>query len=275
MEKKNTRFKDIFSKKNIGRFLDKQGFYIVLFLCLCIIGATAFFTSTGGFLSRQPTQEGDALPEVPPEILPTESLPGSDTIDIEITDVLGEDKEPGQDRTTTEEKKPLNPTPQPQKKNTDKAIETAIDKEPLQTVSVVQAVKTMMMPVEGNIIKGFAMEELVYSRTLKEWTTHSGIDIEGPLGTEVRAALGGIVKAVEEDALMGIVITLDHGEGLETVYAGLSTKDMVRVGQKVDKGQVLSGIGRTAAIEIADAPHLHFEVLLHGEYQDPAGYLNR
>jgi len=56
---------------------------------------------------------------------------------------------------------------------------------------------------------------------------------------------------------------------------GLSTKDMVRVGQSVEKGQVISGIGRTASFEITDAPHVHFEVLLNEEFQDPMEYIER
>src|SRR5690606_22691878 len=105
---------------------------------------------------------------------------------------------------------------------------------------------TMVYPVQGNILKEHTTDELVYSQTLKEWRTHSGIDIEASTGTEVKAALGGTVEEITEDPLMGICITLDHGNELKTLYANLSTGNMVTVGQKVDKGQIISGVGSTA-----------------------------
>lgn len=279
-ENKKSRIRQVFSKRNILRFLDKQGFYIVLFLCLCIIGTTAFLTSTGGMWWRQSQDQPEDLPISGEDSLPAES--GSETIDIEITDVIGQDKPDTEDKTVPDTSKapktPVKDSPvvpeAPPRADKETSAKAPAPSQPAQPVS--STVKTgMMMPVEGDIIKGFAMDELVYSRTLKEWKTHSGIDIEGELGSEVRAAMEGTVASVVEDALMGIIITLDHGDGLQTVYAGLSTKDMVRVGQRVEMGQVISGIGNTAAVEIADAPHLHFEVVLDGEYQDPITYLKR
>ena len=55
----------------------------------------------------------------------------------------------------------------------------------------------------------------------------------------------------------------------KNLYANLSTGNMVTVGQKVDKGQIIRGVGSTASAEILDGPHLHFEVLLNGESVDP------
>lgn len=262
------------NKQRWSRFVDKHGFYIVLLLCLSIIGATAYLTSEnrwfsrGGPIEENPVlgEESEGIPEPTPAI--------ADPIGIEVTERI--DLHPMQ-------------TPIPGPADTPASAPAGKDGQPAQAASFApgqdshtalpisggQQAGMLMMPVTGNIIKGYAMEELVYSKTLKEWTTHSGIDIEGPLGAEVKAALDGIVTAVEKDALMGIIIVVDHGEGLTTVYANLSTKELVQAGQKVEKGQVISGIGRTAALEIADPPHLHFEVRLHGEVQDPMPYLSR
>lgn len=248
-----------------SRFVDKHGFYIVLLLCLSIIGATAYLTAENRWSS------GGA----PIEERPVPTPAAADPIGIEVTERM--DPQP----TATPA-----PTPVPAEASASAAV--GKDGQPAQApsapgqgsqtavpVSGGQQAGLMMMPVSGAVMKGYAMEELVYSKTLKAWITHSGIDIEGPLGAEVKAALDGIVAAVEEDALMGIVIVLEHGEGLTTVYANLSTQELVQVGQRVEKGQVISGIGRTAALEIADPPHLHFEVRLHGEVQDPMPYISR
>jgi len=272
------RLKNTFNRERFTRFLDKQGFYIVLFLCLCIIGATAILTSDGKFGLR-------GGPDNPEKIIgdvPVKSSP-DDLIDIVITDINeGEDDQqstdidnPGDEQVGAEQ----NPIDQSQAQDLDTnelSTDTANPAAPASAgATITESPQTMGMPVTGDVIKGYAMDELVYSRTLKEWTTHTGMDIESPIGTEVRAALKGVVESVEEDALKGIVITLVHDGGLETIYMGLSTKDMVRVGQSVEKGQVISGIGRTASFEITDAPHVHFEVLLNEEFQDPMEYIER
>jgi murein DD-endopeptidase MepM/ murein hydrolase activator NlpD len=132
---------------------------------------------------------------------------------------------------------------------------------------------TMYKPVEGEVLKNFSLNELLYCRTLKQWSTHPGMDIEADSGSEVKAAMAGIVTDISEDPLMGIVITLDHGDGIKTRYANLSTADMVGLGQEVEGGQVISGVGRTAIASILYPPHLHFEVLFNGTNIDPKYFI--
>jgi murein DD-endopeptidase MepM/ murein hydrolase activator NlpD len=295
------KWKSTVNRKRFMGFVDKYGFYIVLLLCLCIIGATAFLTFDGksegdqGSLDAADEQDGSGIT--------TEgSSEGSpEDIDIVITDVNeGEQSSPQPGQTADPGGEPagvgsqtgsdeqLNAEEPSQGQNMEPGTagskpDTA-DPNPgtsgakgeaavSASAGVEEETGFMEMPAAGDIVRAYAIEELVYSPTLKEWTTHVGIDIGGTLGGEVRAALAGTVESIEEDPLKGIVITLSHDDGLKTVYTGLSAKDMVRVGQTVEKGQVISGVGRTAAFEITDDTHVHFEVLLNGEYQDPAKYL--
>ena len=128
-------------------------------------------------------------------------------------------------------------------------------------------------PVEGEILREYAKDNLVYSETLKEWVTHTGIDIKADKTTVVKAVEDGTVTAIKNDPRYGTTIIIEHSDGFETRYASLLTAEFVTVGEKVTKGQTIGTVGNTAAFEVMDDYHLHFELLKDGEYQDPTGYL--
>lgn len=128
-------------------------------------------------------------------------------------------------------------------------------------------------PVEGEILREYAKDNLVYSETLKEWVTHTGIDIKADKTTVVKAAEEGTVTAIKNDPRFGTTIIIEHSDGFETRYANLLTAEFVTIGEKVSKGRTIGTVGNTAAFEIMDDYHLHFELLKDGEYQDPTVYL--
>ena len=128
-------------------------------------------------------------------------------------------------------------------------------------------------PVEGEIMKGFAKDNLVYSETLQEWTTHLGIDIKADKTTVIKAAEAGTVKTIKNDPRYGLTITIEHNDGYQTVYANLLSSEFVVEGEKVEKGQSIGTVGNTATFEIADEPHLHFEILKDGVQIDPSTFI--
>ena len=282
-DKSRGRFREAFTKEKVMRFLDKQGFYIVLFVCIAIIGVTAFMTSGINQKPQELTDKEKAIdqPELS-KIDKSDMLKAfeEDKIDIKVKDSVPEPDKPKDDK--PKEDKPKEDKPKedntketlasntPKKEDKPKKEEAPKQKEeaPKKNTGT-----SMLYPVQGKVLKGHTMDELVYSDTLKEWTTHPGMDIEAFVGAEVKAAISGTVEEITEDPLMGICITLDHGDGLKTYYANLSTSNMVSIGQKVDKGQIISGVGRTASAEILDNPHLHFEVRLDGKSVDPKNYI--
>ena len=283
------KWKQAFSKKNLSKFFNKFGFYIILLVCLGIVATTAALTQGNRQEGNIADEGGDKWS--PDTNIAVEGGTGKD-IDISITDVTDPEpsgESPSDDSQSDPDKSGDDRSPESSETNTkssgnDKGTSAGKDDESkVQTVSASdkgtgsssedKAKSSMNMPVNGEILQAYNVDSLVYSETLKEWTTHTGIDIAGDLGDEVRAALAGKVESIEEDPLQGIVITLDHGNGLKTVYIGLSTKDMVKEGQQVEINQVISGIGRTAGFEITEDPHLHFEVWLDGEIQDPQDYI--
>lgn len=98
---------------------------------------------------------------------------------------------------------------------------------------------------------------------------HTGLDLIAAYGTPLRAPAAGVVKNIHYEVQGGRVLELTHSDRIETRYAHLSRID-VKQGQTVGAGQVL---GATGASGLVTGPHLHFEVLLDGQYVDPAPYL--
>ncbi len=144
--------------------------------------------------------------------------------------------------------------------------------ETVETASV--ALTTMSMPTTGRVIKPFAMDTLVYSKTLEQWNTHNGIDIAADIGTPVKAAMEGTVtEVISNDPKLGIVVIIDHGGGIKSLYGNLNSDKSTKKGTHVKKGQVIGAVGKTAPYEIEDPPHLHFEVLKDNKNIDPQQYL--
>lgn len=132
---------------------------------------------------------------------------------------------------------------------------------------------TFQKPVEGEIISDFATDALIYSNTLKEWVTHNGIDIKADKATVVKASEKGTIKSIKNDPRFGITVVIEHVNGYSSVYANLLTAEFVKEGEKVKQGQTIGTVGSTATFEIADEPHLHFEILKDNEYVDPNLYI--
>lgn len=128
-------------------------------------------------------------------------------------------------------------------------------------------------PIEGEILREFAMEELIYSETLDEWTVHQGIDIKADRTTVVKSAEAGTVVAIKNDPRYGLTVIIEHEDGYKTVYSNLLTAEFVTEDEKIEKGQSIGTVGNSAVFEIADEPHLHFEMIKNGEYIDPNIYL--
>lgn len=129
------------------------------------------------------------------------------------------------------------------------------------------------MPVDGEISREYAKDNLIYSETLKEWVTHMGIDIKAEKTTIVKAAEAGTIKSIKNDPRYGLTIVIEHDNGFQTVYSNLLTSEFVVEGEKVEKGQSIGTVGNTAVFEIADEPHLHFEILKDSIQVDPSIYL--
>lgn len=163
------------------------------------------------------------------------------------------------------------------KKETVKNVNTndkKIVQNEINVVSVVNEKFVIEKPVKGEIIKDFSGEELVYSQTFDDYRVHNGIDLSAKRSEPVFAVFDGVVSNIYADALYGIVIEIEHPNDYVSVYKNLSSDKMVRKGDKVKKGQTISGVGETAVFESADEIHVHFELKKSGKYVNPKEYIN-
>lgn len=142
-------------------------------------------------------------------------------------------------------------------------------------VVVEEPMPKFVMPVEGEIMREYAKENLLFSQTLDEWVTHLGIDIKADKTAVVKASAAGTVTAIKNDPRYGLTVVIEHTKGFKTVYSNLLTAEYVTIGQTVESGQTVGTVGNTATFEILDEAHLHFEILENEENVDPNLYLNK
>lgn len=140
-------------------------------------------------------------------------------------------------------------------------------------IVVEEPMPSFIMPVEGEIMREYASENLLYSQTLDEWVTHLGIDIKADKTSVVKASAAGTVTAIKNDPRYGLTVVIEHTKGFKTIYSNLLTAEYVTIGQKVEAGQTIGTVGNTATFEILDEYHLHFEMLQNDENVDPSAYI--
>lgn len=98
---------------------------------------------------------------------------------------------------------------------------------------------------------------------------HKGMDYAGPRGTAVYAVAGGVVSFVGHKGGYGIVLEIDHGNGLMSRYAHLD-QALVEAGNIIQKSDHVALLGSTGR---STGPHLHLEILQNGQAIDPQTYL--
>jgi murein DD-endopeptidase MepM/ murein hydrolase activator NlpD len=126
-----------------------------------------------------------------------------------------------------------------------------------------------------SILKNCSLTELQYNETLRWWESHKKVSVAAPLGTPVLATFAGKVKTVKNTTKYGQQVTIEHRDGLETVYSNLATTGIaVTEGQMVKKGDRIGEVGSTARNEFVNTPHLQVEVYKDGKRIDPNDYID-
>ena len=129
----------------------------------------------------------------------------------------------------------------------------------------------LLLPVStATVGTDYMMDGFVFSETLNQWQTHSGIDFITEEAQDVMACYDGtITSVVTNDILNGGIVVISHDGGLESKYMSLAPDITVQVGDKVKKGDVIGKTSQSAYAEFQEGTHLHFEILQNGEYLDP------
>ena len=209
------------------------GYYILLGICLMLTGSMWYIAAS-------------RIPSLPKEVTSHSSSPR----------VVSEYVPPA---ITT----PPQVVPTAQISDTDYAIPvSASPQQPSVTLD-------FMPPTPGEIMTDYARETLAYSNTMQDWRCHEAIDYRGEIGSQVKASESGVIEQITIDEMQGTTITVRHSDNVLTRYSGLQEKVIVLEGQEVKKGDIIGGIGVSGAFEIADPPHLHFELIVDGKNINP------
>ena len=137
------------------------------------------------------------------------------------------------------------------------------------------ALPDFISPVSGTLSRPYSMDVPVYSLTMEDFRTHGGVDIASELGTTVRASAAGTVTDVWEDPMMGKCVRIAHAGSAVSTYKNLAPEipDAICPGAAVGVGDVIGTVGESALIELADAPHLHYELTIDGVSVNPADFM--
>lgn len=121
-------------------------------------------------------------------------------------------------------------------------------------------------PITGFITSHFGNRPSPFTGRIEY---HKGLDISAAIGTPIQAAGNGRVILSGPDGAYGNCVVLQHGSGLTSRYAHMSTVD-VKIGQNVRRGQIIGYVGSTGR---SSGPHLHYEVKINGMNVDPLRYI--
>ena len=127
------------------------------------------------------------------------------------------------------------------------------------------------LPVSGEIMIDFSDSVPVFSQTMNDYRTHLGVDVGAELGTPVLAVADGTVSNVWVDPFMGTCVSIEHSGNAVSIYKNLDDEvaSGIVIGTAVKSGDVIGAVGETAMNEIAQEPHLHYELKVDGKHVDP------
>ncbi|MBQ3404709.1 MAG: M23 family metallopeptidase [Abditibacteriota bacterium] len=267
--------------KKLDSFIEGRGFYIVLLACVAIISVAALTVWVPGF---------DILKGSDPEDGGVSDIGGNYSpamVDGAETDMYGQEPPAEEGKTRTEDEagdKTDTLLPEAVEVEADdedggeSEAESPAETEPAAVPAAAEIVVeageiSFIWPVTGDISQEYAVDRLIFSKTMGDWRAHPGVDISARLGDKVCAAAGGTVKELYKDDLLGTCLVIDHGQELSSVYANLAALPAVSAGDSVEQGQVIGSVGDTAIGETGEVSHLHFAVRRGDEWQDPMDYL--
>lgn len=198
------------------RFVEGQGFMIILAVCVAVIAGTALWTNQSSRLPPSPTSPA-----------------------LDATAAARQLQESLRDVST--------PTPHP-----------------------TQAPQAWQPPLERvSVLRAFNASRLTPSGVTGLWQLHDAVDLRCEEGEIICAMADGTVTAVSAKGLMGACVTIDHGQGVSALYAGMALHAGLRAGDPIVAGQTI-GFGGNGVLDESDLPpHLHLRLTRNGQVIDP------
>lgn len=147
---------------------------------------------------------------------------------------------------------------------------------PTVSTPVEDTLPSFILPVSGVLSEKHDPKVQVYSSTLEDYRVHLGVDIATSEGASVYSAADGTVARVWKDDMMGYSIAIKHSGDCYTFYQNLSDTlpEGITEGASVRTGQLIGTVGESAMVEIAEEPHLHFEMTVADLSVDPLEYFS-
>ena len=229
------------TSSKIQKFLSGKGFYIALAFCLLAVGASAY---TAVRLNSEPEPEAPYVADGQNEPDVTWGDQQANVPAADVPDTRAETQAPAETQPQTE-------APKQEEKSA-----------------------AFMLPLGEEISMDYSNGEMVYSKTMDDWRVHTGIDFKGAANAEVKAIGAGTVKSVQTDEMYGVVIEIDHGNGIVARYCGLAQNPTVPEGKEVAAGDVIGRVG-TVPCEASEESHLHLEIRSDGKLTDPLEILGK
>lgn len=144
-------------------------------------------------------------------------------------------------------------------------VEIPVDTKPL----------SFALPVNGAVIlKDYVADTLVWNADLKLYETHKAVQLSSETDLSVYSVLDGEIISVENNYLEGGKVKIKHDNGFVSVYSSLSDGITLKVGDKINKGDVIGTMSDSAANESLSGSHLHFELLKDDALVNPNDYIS-
>ncbi|MDO5010804.1 MAG: M23 family metallopeptidase [Intestinibacter bartlettii] len=218
------------------KLLEKDIFYLSLFICICLV---AF----GGIIFTNKN-----LNKL-----------------VSSKDAVNKDNEIN----LVENKDDSVPTSTESKQNLEKAKEENKAKEQqTQTKS-----ESKLNYIGTEVLRKYSDDMPSYSKTLDVWEIHKGLDIAAKDGAEIKSILDGTVKSVYSDERYGTSIELSYADGLTVIYSGIKENVSLEKGDAVKEGDCIGYVGNTTNVENEDGTHVHIEAYKNDKAINPLSLL--
>ena len=127
---------------------------------------------------------------------------------------------------------------------------------------------------DADILRPFSADTMAQSGVTGVWRIHDAVDLQADAGEKIFAMSDGLVVDAGEDPLQGVWLLIDHGDGIQALYAGMAMGAAYIPGDRVQTGDTIGFAGNGMLEETDLGPHLHLRVTHNGSAIDPAGLWN-
>lgn len=240
------------NKKNkVKDFFRKEGFYLVLFVCLCIVATVAAFTIRKNSVANEQNKVNNELSLN--EVEDNNSSETDSTFNKQNAErVENNDELANSNEEILSEPEVANAEDEVATNDQEEVAENQVTEEEVADVSAGTDTEVVLsFPIDGNIAISREFGTMIRTyvdETRSEDTSRRGIDINAAVGTIVKAAAEGKVEEVASNTTDGTYVVISHANGLKTKYANLSEEVKVAVGDVVSAGTEIGTVGNTSGI---------------------------